>query len=123
MALAKDMRLVANQPVSQRFAYRVESVPAAAEAIGLEGQERQLMLSLPQDGGSRARGLAQQWRLESGTAADSARDIAQRALRYFREQPFHYTLRPPRLTADPIDEFLFRTRRGSVSIMPPALPF
>ena len=112
MALAKDMRLVANQPVSQRFAYRVESVPAAAEAIGLEGQERQLMLSLPQDGGSRARGLAQQWRLESGTAADSARDIAQRALRYFREQPFHYTLRPPRLTADPIDEFLFRTRRG-----------
>jgi len=108
MALAKDMRLVANQPVSQRLAYRVESIPAATEVIGLTSQERQLMLSLPQSAGRKARGLAHQWRLESS----SARDIAQRALRYFRDQPFHYTLRPPRLTADPVDDFLFRTRRG-----------
>ncbi|WP_300523766.1 DUF3488 and transglutaminase-like domain-containing protein [Alcanivorax sp.] len=108
MALAKDMRLVADQPVSQRFAYRVESVPAATDAISLDGQERQLMLSLPQESGRKARGLAQQWQLES----HSAREIAQRALRHFREQPFHYTLRPPRLTADPVDDFLFRTRRG-----------
>jgi len=108
MALAKDMRLVANQPVSQRLAYRVESVPAINEVIGLTPQERQLMLSLPQNAGKKARGLAHQWRKESS----SARDISQRALRYFRDQPFHYTLRPPRLTADPVDDFLFRTRRG-----------
>ena len=108
VALAKDMRLLANQPVSERFAYRVDSVPAVAAAINLTGQERQLMLSIPEDAGRKARGLAQQWRLES----DSSWDIVQRALRYFREQPFHYTLRPPRLTADPVDDFLFRTRRG-----------
>ncbi|MBL4571407.1 MAG: DUF3488 domain-containing transglutaminase family protein [Alcanivorax sp.] len=108
VALAKDMRLVANQPVSERFAYRVESVPAVAAAINLTRQERQLMLSIPEDAGRKARGLAQQWRLES----ESPADIAQRALRYFREQPFHYTLRPPRLTTDPVDDFLFRTRRG-----------
>lgn len=108
VALAKDMRLVANQPVSQRFSYRAESVPAAASAITLTPQERQLMLSLPEGAGRQARGLAQQWRLENG----SANEIALRALRYFREQPFHYTLRPPRLTADPVDDFLFRTLRG-----------
>lgn len=112
MSLAKDMRLVADQPVSERLAYRVESVPAASAAITLTPQERQLMLALPEDAGRRARGLAQQWRLDSGSAPDSARDIAGRALRYFREQPFHYTLRPPRLTVDPVDDFLFRTRRG-----------
>ncbi|MGJ3255354.1 MAG: transglutaminaseTgpA domain-containing protein [Alcanivorax sp.] len=108
VALAKDMRLVSNQPVSERFAYRVESVPAVAAAINLTSQERQLMLSIPDEAGRQARGLAQQWRLES----DSPSEIAQRALRYFREQPFHYTLRPPRLTMDPVDDFLFRTRRG-----------
>lgn len=112
MVLAKDMRLVANEPVSQRFAYRVESVPAATAAITLTQQERQLMLSLPDDAGRQARALAQQWRQESGSPPDLARDIAGRALRYFREQPFHYTLRPPRLIVDPVDDFLFRTRRG-----------
>jgi len=108
VALAKDMRLVANRPVSERFAYRVESVPAVAEEIDLTRLERQLMLSIPEDAGVKARGLAQQWRLES----PSAEGIAQRALQYFREQPFHYTLRPPRLAMDPVDDFLFRTRRG-----------
>lgn len=34
------------------------------------------------------------------------------ALRYFREEPFRYTLTPPRLGADPFDEFLFETRAG-----------
>lgn len=108
VSLAKDMRLVANQPVSERFAYRVDSVPAVSAAINLTSQERQLMLSLPEGAGRKARGLAHQWRLES----DSASDIAQRVLDYFRDQPFHYTLRPPRLTVDPVDDFLFRTRRG-----------
>ena len=34
------------------------------------------------------------------------------ALRYFREQPFFYTLEPPRIAGDTVDEFLFGTRQG-----------
>lgn len=108
-ALAKDMRLVADSPVVESIGYTVTSYPDLSSVIGMDDAERQLMLSLPdQDVGRRARGLAQQWRLDSDTDAQ----VVNRALRYFREQPFHYTLRPPPLPVDPIDEFLFMTRRG-----------
>ena len=108
-SLARDMRLVARAPLSQRTAYTITSFPGLSTAIPLSVQEQDLMLSLPDDSfGRRARGLAQQWRLNS----HSDRQIVSLALRHFREQPFHYTLKPPPLTADPIDEFLFRTRRG-----------
>lgn len=33
-------------------------------------------------------------------------------LTYFNQQPFHYTLEPPALGPDPLDSFLFDTRRG-----------
>src|SRR5690606_23325885 len=33
-------------------------------------------------------------------------------LAYFRAEPFVYTLAPPTLGAEPVDEFLFGTRRG-----------
>jgi hypothetical protein len=44
-------------------------------------------------------------------ASDPAAIITD-ALAYFREQPFVYTLTPPLLGEDPMDEFLFSTRRG-----------
>lgn len=108
VSLARDMRLVANNPVSQRQSYQVVSVPAATRRLPLAAEEKALMLSIPDESGRRARGLAQQWRLES--QSDAA--VVQQALRYFRQQPFHYTLRPPKLVADPIDDFLFRSRKG-----------
>ena len=108
VSLARDMRLVSNSPVSQRQRYRVVSVPAATRRLPLAPQEEALMLSIPDDSGRRARGLAQRWRLDS----DSDTAVVQQALAYFRQQPFHYTLRPPKLVADPIDDFLFRSRKG-----------
>lgn len=108
-SLAKDMRLVATKPVSDRMGYTVTSYPRLSDAIRLDPAERELMLSLPAATvGRKARGLAQQWRLESY----SSEEVVKRALDHFREQPFHYTLRPPPLPVDPVDEFLFITRRG-----------
>ncbi|MEK7191325.1 MAG: transglutaminase domain-containing protein, partial [Pseudomonadota bacterium] len=40
------------------------------------------------------------------------RAIAQQALAHFRNENFVYTLKPPLLGQDPVDEFLFATRRG-----------
>ena len=56
----------------------------------------------------RARALARQWRDE----LKSTDGIIRRALDYFRDQPFFYTLRPPLVTGDTVDEFMFLTRRG-----------
>jgi transglutaminase-like putative cysteine protease len=55
----------------------------------------------------RVAGLVRQWRGFSPTEKVDA------ALAYFREQPFRYTLTPPRLEGDDrIDRFLFETRSG-----------
>ena len=65
-------------------------------------------LRLPRDTSPRVRALAQSWR---AAAVDSG-GIVQAALAHFRREPFFYTLTPPPLGADPVDEFLFGTRRG-----------
>ena len=63
-------------------------------------------LQLPEQGSGRTRQLAASWRGLSDIS------IVRRALQMFRDQPFVYTLNPPLLGEDPVDEFLFTTRRG-----------
>jgi hypothetical protein len=38
--------------------------------------------------------------------------VIERAMEYLRSQPFYYTLTPPPLGAQPVDQFLFETREG-----------
>jgi protein-glutamine gamma-glutamyltransferase len=60
------------------------------------------------DRNPRAQALARQMR----AASSDDRDYTQRALRYFRDGGFEYTLTPPRLERDSIDDLLFNTRLG-----------
>ncbi|MBM7333334.1 transglutaminaseTgpA domain-containing protein [Alloalcanivorax marinus] len=108
LALARDLRLVADAPVTGTLGYRVRSVPAAGAGATLDGAERALMLSLPEQGNERARALAADWRRRY----PNDRALVNAALGYFREQPFFYTLEPPPVTGDTVDRFLFDTRRG-----------
>jgi hypothetical protein len=52
--------------------------------------------------------LARKWRQVSATAGD----LVNSALNYFRTHEFSYTLNPPALGEESIDDFLFRTRKG-----------
>lgn len=65
-------------------------------------------LRVPAQLSARVRTLAQSWR----HAADDDRAVVAAALRHFNSQPFVYTLEPPLLGDDPVDGFLFETRRG-----------
>ena len=65
-------------------------------------------LALPDNTSARIRALALQWR----RVAKNNRDAAQQALNHIRENEFVYTLQPPLLGQNPVDEFLFETRRG-----------
>ncbi len=56
----------------------------------------------------RTQALARQMR----AASLDNRDYMQRALRYFQDGGFEYTLTPPRLERDSIDDLLFNTRLG-----------
>ena len=65
-------------------------------------------LQLPRDYNPRALELARSWRDEN----PDSRQLAQRALNYFHNEAFYYTLEPPLLGAQAMDDFLFNTRRG-----------
>jgi transglutaminase-like putative cysteine protease len=106
--LRYDFGLVDPKLVRERRVYTVRSDLRTLAGRGQPARRLRFDLQLPDRGGARARALAAEWRAAGGDALD----IAMRALAMFREQEFSYTLRPPRLGPEPIDEFLFGTRRG-----------
>lgn len=103
-----DDQLHAKFPVSQLARYQLVSYPDY-HALSLNLAQRRMALRVPPDQHPQARALAARWRAEEN---DDAEAIARRALAYFRAEPFVYTLQPPRLLGDTVDEFLFSTRKG-----------
>jgi transglutaminase-like putative cysteine protease len=65
-------------------------------------------LQLPQHRNPRSLELARKLRAQ----AASDEDFIHAVLTKFREEEYFYTLEPPRLKADSIDDFLFNTKRG-----------
>jgi transglutaminase-like putative cysteine protease len=68
----------------------------------------QRYLALPKNSAPRSQQLIQTW---LGESADK-HQVVKKALAYFREQEFYYSRQPPLLFDDPVDEFLFQTRKG-----------
>ena len=105
----RNFALIAEQRINDRFTYRAGSDPER-RPNGLSPFERRMALQLPGESSPRVKALAT--RLRGDSNGFDPRLVSQRALRHFREQPFVYTLSPGRLGDDPVDEFLFETRRG-----------
>lgn len=99
--------LVSDAPVTTRTQYEVVSIPTYVATPVLDTSELRRNLSLPTQGNERARELARQWQAEGL----SPQQLVDRALQYYR-QSFTYTLQPPRLGENSVDDFLFETRRG-----------
>ena len=95
------------EPTRERLSYELSAWPQARDRA-LTPFTRHAALQLPDTLSPRVRELAE--RLRTGRADSLA--VAQAAFEHFRREPFVYTLRPPRLGSDPVDEFLFETRRG-----------
>ncbi|HEX4985662.1 MAG TPA: DUF3488 and transglutaminase-like domain-containing protein [Burkholderiales bacterium] len=106
--LTTDHQLLSRRLVRERLRYDMQS----SLEYRIDAQESsgnlQLARRLPAGSAPRARELAAQWRAQGG----SDKDIVARGLAMFREQPFMYTLEPPPLDSDPVDQFLFETRSG-----------
>lgn len=102
-----DFTLQYNEPIRERINYTLISY-TRYNTGALSAADRLQALALPADRSPRARTLAEQWRRDS---ADSLQ-IARAALDYFHRENFIYTLNPPLLGDDPVDEFLFSARRG-----------
>ncbi|MDY0072779.1 MAG: DUF3488 and transglutaminase-like domain-containing protein [Thauera sp.] len=103
-----DYRLLAQQPLHSRLRLQLTAYPEAR--IGIDEHPLQLAAArkLPPEHNPRTRALA------ARLTADSPRAevILERALAHFRAAGLAYTLRPPLLGHDSVDEFLFDTRQG-----------
>ena len=103
-----DMQILAQAPVQQRVRYSLASHTRYRLGAEPDAREQQRALRLPAQANPRAQALAARWR--STHATPSA--IVDEALGMFRNQPFFYTLRPPLLGQQAVDDFLFGSRRG-----------
>jgi transglutaminase-like putative cysteine protease len=110
--LAPDLQLLARQPLQRRARYTLTSFPSHRIGKDAEANVLHRALQLPSRGNAQARALAQSLRNEAGNDARGDTDLINRVLRLFHDQPYVYTLTPPLLGNDGIDEFLFTTRRG-----------
>jgi transglutaminase-like putative cysteine protease len=106
--LTADYQLLTRQTSRYRQRYEMESDLDYVLSPEESPSMLRRALRLPADGNSRARQLATRFRQE----ARAPREIIDQALNFFRTQRFFYTLAPPELGAETVDEFLFDTKRG-----------
>lgn len=93
-------------PLVGRVRYSVTSYPETLLNAPLDRYTRFRNLQLPGGYNPGTRAVAERWR-ELAVA-----DRIAAAERFFKESPFVYTLEPPKLGRDSVDEFLFGTQRG-----------
>ena len=103
-----DFRLATRHPVDAVVQYRAESSPRYVAGLELGAALRNRHLQLPPGRNPQAGALAE--RMRSQAASDEA--YVRAVLDLFRVQEFYYTLTPPRLERDSVDDFLFNTRSG-----------
>ena len=113
--LTRDQQLFARTPVTQPLRYRQRSVLSNAYPAGTGSAlavDRAENLDLPgnsRNENPRTLEFARELRAQHPDDADYAFSV----LRWFRAQPFFYTLSPPLLGGpNPVDAFLFDSRRG-----------
>lgn len=106
--LSQDYEITARHTIEQLKRYSIQSYtnyrldPDMIPDLGR-------YLELPGKPTSRIQKLVTKWQSES---PGDKQGIVNLALKYFREQPFYYTRTPPLLLNNPVDEFLFDSRRG-----------
>ena len=109
ISITSNFTLLKDQPVTQQLRYDVlQFAPMRIDPI-LSEESRRLNLTLPNKGNPQARALAQQLFAQSGS--DPVRYI-EAIERWINQTEFRYTLSPPRLNNNRIDEFLFDTKAG-----------
>lgn len=101
-------QLLASKPVVSRLRYREQAFPQAEVGRQERSSLVRAALRLPSTGNPQARA----WAKELRQSHESPEAIISAFLQHLGRENFIYTLTPPLLGADPVDDFLFSTRRG-----------
>lgn len=105
--ISHDLQILTRRAVQARRRYELSSytsytIPAR------DASELEQALQLPQGYHPRARALGDSWR----RAGQDKREIIATALNMFHTEEFYYTLNPPLLLDDNVDQFVFESRQG-----------
>ncbi|MGL5046711.1 MAG: transglutaminaseTgpA domain-containing protein, partial [Shewanella sp.] len=103
-----DYRLLALRNIDQRMSYQVESWPKAKMDFKLSARQRQINLELPSQSNPRALVLAEQFK----TQYPAPKPRLWAMMGHFNSEPFFYTLTPPPLGPQQVDDFLFENKAG-----------
>ncbi|MEB0043508.1 MULTISPECIES: DUF3488 and transglutaminase-like domain-containing protein [unclassified Pseudomonas] len=103
-----DFRLQRQHPVEQTLLYSVHSWPDAVREPQLSEATQRQNLQLPAHGNPQARA----WAADLNRRYPQVDALVEAMLAHFSDEPYHYTLKPPILGADTIDDFLFNSRSG-----------
>jgi transglutaminase-like putative cysteine protease len=106
--MGPDQQLARNTPLEQRVAYRVTSFTNYKIGADLSNLYRSWYSSLPEGSNPRTAELARQMLNDAG----SDREYVEAVLQKLNREEYFYTLDPPPLGSNPVDQFLFDTKRG-----------
>jgi protein-glutamine gamma-glutamyltransferase len=108
VAFTYDYTLIASEPVTQPTTYDALSYTHTESVEPLSPYARKKETALPPGRNPRTQELAANLRAHAATDAAFVRAVIE----HIRRGGFEYSLTPPRLDADSVDDFLFRTRTG-----------
>ena len=106
--MGRQHQLASVQPIDQRVAYTVVSHTSFRLNSKIDEFAKDFYTRLPENGNRRTLELSRQMRDDAADEEAFIRDVLQK----FNNEEFYYTLEPPALGRDPVDKFLFDTRRG-----------
>ena len=104
--LTEDFTLMTRWAMRKTHRYQVRSSPDAR--IRVLGNQGQIARRLPENGNPEAKLLAAAWMSRLG----SSQAVLDQAIAFFRQNGFSYTLEPPLLGENPVDDFLFGSKSG-----------
>ncbi len=106
--MGRQQQLARVQPIDQRIAYNAISYPRFRLVSELSAWARDYYTDLPENRNPRTLDLARRMRDE----APNEETFITSVLEKFNKEQFYYTLEPPLLGSNPVDRFLFDSRRG-----------
>lgn len=106
--MGPQQQLARSTPIDQRISYTATSFTDYRVQTDLSSLYRGWYSELPEGSNPRTAELAQSMREQ----ADSNRAFVNAVLQKLNREEFYYTLEPPALGRNPVDQFLFETRRG-----------
>jgi transglutaminase-like putative cysteine protease len=106
--LGPQHQLARVHPIDQRIAYNAVSYPEYRIDAEIHRYRLGWYLELPEGRNPRTAELAQDMLADAGSAEAYIRAVLSR----FSQQDYYYTLQPPPLGSNPVDRFLFETKRG-----------